>query len=73
MISDFSLLTLVKGADLLYHEATFLHERAARAQETYHSTALQAAQIAKEADVKQLLIGHFSARYNDAAPLLDEA
>ncbi|MFN6049011.1 MAG: hypothetical protein ACK45C_13470, partial [Bacteroidota bacterium] len=58
---------------LLYHEATFLHERADRAAETFHSTALQAAQIAQTANVKRLMIGHFSARYNDAQPLLDEA
>ena len=59
--------------DLLYHEATFLTDCLSRAIETYHSTALQAAQIAKIANVGQLLIGHFSARYNDAQPLLLEA
>jgi ribonuclease Z len=67
------IVPLVEGADLLYHEATFLHEREARAAETHHSTALQAAQIAKMASVSQLMIGHFSARYNDAEPLLLEA
>ena len=67
------VVPIVQGADLLYHEATFLHDRAARAQETHHSTSLQAAEIAKAAQVKQLLIGHFSARYNDAEPLLAEA
>ena len=67
------LVPIVQGADLLYHEATFLHNRAARAQETHHSTSLQAAEIAKAAQVKQLLIGHFSARYNDAELLLTEA
>jgi ribonuclease Z len=67
------VVPIVQGADLLYHEATFLHDRAVRAQETYHSTSLQAAEIAKAAQVKQLLIGHFSARYNDAGPLLAEA
>lgn len=67
------LVPILKDADLLYHEATFLHERAERAAETHHSTALQAAQIAQAANVKQLMIGHFSARYNDAQPLLEEA
>lgn len=67
------LVPILKDVDLLYHEATFLHERADRAAETFHSTARHAAQIAKAANVKQLIIGHFSARYNDAQPLIDEA
>lgn len=67
------LVPILGNVDLLYHEATFLQERADRAAETFHSTALQAAQIAKAAKVKQLMIGHFSARYNDASPLLEEA
>ncbi len=67
------LVPILKDADLLYHEATFLHERSERAAETFHSTALQAAQIAQASNVKRLIIGHFSARYNDAQPLLEEA
>lgn len=67
------LVPILKGVDLLYHEATFLEERADRAAETFHSTALQAAKIAQAANVKRLMIGHFSARYNDAQPLLEEA
>jgi ribonuclease Z len=67
------LVPLLNDVDLLYHEATFLHDRVERAAETHHSTALQAAQIALAANVKQLLIGHFSARYNEAEPLLQEA
>ncbi len=67
------LVPILKDADLLYHEATFLHERADRAAETFHSTALQAARIAQAANVKRLMIGHFSARYHDAQPLLEEA
>lgn len=63
----------IKGVDLLFHEATFAEEELPRAIETYHTTARQAAQIAREAGVKQLLIGHFSARYEDEAVLLDEA
>ena len=63
----------LKGVDLLYHEATFLHELLERATQTYHCTALQAAQLAKDAEVKRLLIGHFSARYKELDPLLIEA
>jgi ribonuclease Z len=70
---DERIIPLIKNVDLLYHEATFLHERADRAKETYHTTALQAGQIAQKAEVKQLMIGHYSARYKDLQPLLDEA
>jgi ribonuclease Z len=72
-IYDPSLKEEVKNVDVLYHEATFLHELEQRARDTYHTTSLQAAQIALAADVKQLLIGHFSARYKDLDPLLQEA
>ncbi|AYA35804.1 ribonuclease Z [Hymenobacter oligotrophus] len=68
-----NLAELVRGADLLYHEATFLHEMLERAQQTGHSTARQAGQLAHLAEVKQLLIGHFSSRYRDLQPLLTEA
>ncbi len=63
----------VKGVDLLFHEATFAGDDAVRASETFHSTATQAATVAKEAGVKRLLIGHFSARYEDENLLLKEA
>ncbi|MBL7923702.1 MAG: ribonuclease Z [Bacteroidia bacterium] len=63
----------VKGVDLLYHEATFLHEMKERAAATFHSTAREAAMIAREARAGKLLIGHFSARYKALEPLLDEA
>lgn len=63
----------IKGADTLYHEATFMHELLDRAIETHHTTALQAAQIAKMAHVKKLLIGHFSSRYKILLPMLEEA
>jgi ribonuclease Z len=59
----------LKGTDLIYHEATFLEELKQDAIEKYHSTASQAAQFAKIAGAKQLLIGHFSARYKDVTPL----
>lgn len=64
---------LIKEVDLLYHEATFAKSESTRAQSTYHSTAAQAAAIAKEADAKRLVIGHFSSRYDDENSLLAEA
>ncbi len=67
------LIPLVAGADLLYHEATFLHDKADRAEQTGHSSAHQAATLARRAGVRRLLIGHFSARYADLQPLLEEA
>lgn len=63
----------VKGVDVLYHESTFLEDKADRAKKTYHTTAQQAAQIAKIAGVKQLLLGHFSARYGDLREFINEA
>lgn len=63
----------LQGADLLFHEATFLHEDLARARETFHTTALQAATLARDSQVKRLCIGHFSARYEDESLLLKEA
>lgn len=72
-IYDETLVPLLKHIDLLYHESTFLGDKADRAKETYHSTAAQAATIAKMAEVKRLIIGHFSARYKNLYPLLEEA
>lgn len=66
-------LPQIKEVDLLYHEATFLHDMFARAQETHHTTALQAGEIALLANVKKLIIGHFSARYKTLDDLLQEA
>jgi len=68
-----SVVEQVKGVDLLFHEATFADEDAPRAKETFHTTAAQAAELAKNAGVKRLLIGHFSARYEDETVLLQEA
>ena len=67
------LIPLLKGVDLLYHEATYMQRDAARAAETAHSTSEDAATIASEAAVGKLLLGHYSARYDDHAPLLEEA
>jgi ribonuclease Z len=66
-------LPFIKGVDLLYHEATFMHTEKNRAKKTYHSTAQQTGAFAAKARVKKLLIGHFSNRYNDLKPLLAEA
>lgn len=63
----------LKNIDLLFHEATFAESEAARAEQTHHSTARQAAEMAHLCNAKRLLIGHFSARYNDEYPLLEEA
>lgn len=68
-----SIVEQIKGVDLLFHEATFANEDAPRAKETFHTTAAQAAEIARRAEVKKLLIGHFSARYEDENILLQEA
>lgn len=68
-----SIVEQIKGGDLLFHEATFANEDAPRAKETFHTTAAQAAEIARKAEVKKLLIGHFSARYEDENILLQEA
>lgn len=67
------LLPYLKQVDLLYHEATFTDDLRERAEYTFHSTASQAAALARAAHVRQLLIGHFSVRYKDLTPLLDEA
>lgn len=67
------LTELIHGITCLYHEATFAQEHALLAQKTFHSTAAQAAQIARDAQVQRLILGHFSSRYKSEAPLLAEA
>lgn len=68
-----SIIPIIEGVDLLYHEATFADCDRARAKETFHSTARQAADIALKAGVKQLVIGHYSAQYEDLEELHREA
>lgn len=63
----------VRGADLMYHETTYLEENAREARERFHATARQAAEIAARADVKQLITGHYSSRYSSERPFLEEA
>lgn len=69
---DESIIPIIKHVDLLYHEATFLKEKAIWADKTYHSTTQQAGEIAKAAKVEKLIIGHYSARYKDLKPFLEE-
>ncbi len=70
---DPAIAERVKGVDLLYHDATFCQAHAEQAARTQHSTAHQAADIARRAGAGALVIGHFSARYAEVQPLLDEA
>ena len=67
------ICTMIKDVDLLYHEATFANDMEKLAYKTKHSTAEQAAIIAQKAQVKNLILGHFSARYTDHSILLKEA
>jgi ribonuclease Z len=68
-----SILPYIKGVDLLYHESTFIHDNQPRARETMHSTALEAATMAKKAEVKMLFLGHFSSRHKDVRVFEEEA
>lgn len=70
---DPSICQHFMGADLLYHESTYLHELHIKAGQRFHSTARQAAMIAKQAEVKKLLLGHYSSQYETTDPLLREA
>jgi len=64
---------MVQGVDLLYHEATFAADLTELARKTFHATSVQAAEVAKLANVKKLLIGHFSSRYKDVSSLVEES
>ncbi len=67
------IIPLIREVTVLYHEATFTHDMLERARATFHSTALQAAKIASQANVGKLLLGHLSARYEDTENHLVEA
>jgi ribonuclease Z len=67
------LASYVRGVDLLYHEATFDKSLAKLAKMTGHSTTLDAARCALDANCGKLIIGHFSGRYKNIMPLVDEA
>lgn len=68
-----SIIPYIEGVDCLYHEATYLDKHRTRAKDTFHSTALQAAEIATRAGVKQLVLGHYSARYKELDEFVAEA
>jgi ribonuclease Z len=68
-----AIIDIIHKADWLYHEATFLNQHAALAEQTKHSTAQQAAEIAKKAEVGRLILGHYSSRYKDLKLFVDEA
>jgi len=70
---DESYIESVRKVDLLYHEATFANDNSELAQTTYHSTGADAAKVALKAQVGNLIIGHFSARYKDHTIILKEA
>jgi ribonuclease Z len=72
-IFDLSLAEKFKGVDMLYHETTYLKDQETKAGERFHSTTIQAAEIAKRAGVKKLLIGHFSSKYDDLRTFAIEA
>ena len=67
------IIPMIDGVDLLYHEATFLHDLKEMADYTGHTTALEAARIARKANVGKLIVGHFSNRYGDLSVFTDEA
>jgi len=68
-----SFLDVIRGADTIYHECTYLEADAAKAVARFHSTAAQAARIAKMANAKQLLLGHFSSKYKELEAFREEA
>lgn len=68
-----SVVPIIENVDVLYHEATFLHDLKEMADYTGHTTALEAAQIAQKAKVGKLILGHFSNRYSDLSVFTDEA
>ncbi len=68
-----TIIPIINQVDVLYHEATFLESELVLAQKTMHSTAIQAATIALKANVKQLIVGHYSTRYENISDFKTEA
>lgn len=68
-----SMISLIKGADLIYHDSTYASQDVDRARKHFHSTATEAARTALEAGAGKLVLGHFSAKYTDESILLEEA
>lgn len=72
-VYDDELVEKIKNVDLLYHEATYLHALQEKAVKRFHSTSIEAANIAKKAGVKKLLLGHFSSMYESLDEFKSEA
>lgn len=70
---DESLIPFIEGCDLIYHETTYLKDLAEKAASRFHSTTIQAASLAKSGNVKRLLIGHFSSKYEKLEPFESES
>ena len=70
---DESIVPIIKDTDVLYHESTFLEKHEHLAKPTKHSTAKQAASIAKQANVGTLILGHYSTRYDGLNEFKTEA
>lgn len=70
---DERIIPFIEGSDMLYHESTFASRHQERAKKTFHSTTEQAARISLKANVKKLIMGHFSSRYKDLKELESEA
>jgi ribonuclease Z len=68
-----AVIPIINNVDVLYHESTFLESEEGLAQKTLHSTAKEAARIALKANVKQLILGHYSTRYESIALFKEEA
>jgi ribonuclease Z len=67
------LIEFFSGCDVLVFESTYSHDKLAKAKETFHSTATEAANVASKAGVKKLFLTHFSARYDETSALVQEA
>lgn len=67
------VISAVEGVEWLYHESTYDNTLAVKARKRYHSTAGEAATVAREAGVKRLILGHYSKRYTDESVLLEQA
>lgn len=72
-VFDLGIVEQIKDVSVLYHESTFLQQNEELAFPTKHSTAIQAATIAKEANAQKLILGHYSTRYGDIAAFKEEA
>lgn len=68
-----AIIPFIKDADMIYHETTYLQDQEEKAASRFHSTSVQAARIAQKANVKKLLIGHFSSKYENLSPFHEEA